>query len=1124
MMNNNGGNNGSHGMMYSTGNMYVSTSENGASSFPEHFWPQPVMDASLGGLGQMHSQNHSHGRGHQSDGGFVVNGESGRSSGSGNGIGIINGNSSGNVSGNVSGNSSGNASGDNASRSVSRNGTPNLNRAANYYAFVNSSNRPINCPPQHGNQYSSKPFIHKPTQNHQSNQGQIQSQIQSQSQSRSQSQSQIHRQIQTVNKVDNTSDPSSPRTQHNLNYTGAIGHHSASYIKKRVAKACDHCRKRKIKCGEIDNNTKKCANCTKYCVECIFSNPRDDFDKKQRKSFDNLIRSNSQGSENIDPIKFGVPLDYNVDITNDLMTSSNTNEITRNDNETREDSIDSGKVEKLDRKVSVIIDKVAKLEDLFHTLLKSHENEAEKNYLNKSKPRHYYTTLLTIQKLLWFKRINCPHESYQLFLNPLREIMTISMKWYVAQMKITIDFSSPTFKNGYYSVNPIPSRAQSKRLIENFRAALLASSGPGFNSLKYYSDLVDKYYDLDWTSLSYSEMLLLNTSICSGASRMRQVNSNDFYHLRKDKYNPTRNELKKIENDTLLNAIFYYNKVVIGGGGVIEIQGLLLLSLYLHENINTDLALTVLSTAIRFALENEFNKVPPLNISFEEESMRRSLWWHCYNKDKKFALLLSKPPIIRYDDTNMLTDEQYYFFTKRILYTKFPEKEKDIDNLDDLDSALDYVVKFSEFVPFIMSYFVQNLGKIEAKIVDICFSFKTLVNLSFDQVVDKLIDIRKELLDWVSTLHPSMKLDSYKKYISLLYLPNDVEDPGLSYEIISSRVIVAHLRSLHLKNLLCMFATSFLLDNADKFRTTRHKILTLYTMFEEEGLKSCLDILKIFQFVEYDLHMYNDTLYIFLTAAFALILHVTKNINIPDKKIIPPIIELLIKDHELLVGPNQEHLVSDNNKWNTSIFFYSFLLGKVINSFNIKNPIAKDYNFKAETYELMLNKIQNYMELLKNDVLDGLERRMNNYPLGDDTPSKNGSAKPADIMQISPLSRCRFNSFDEGTMKNLRSKKTFELYNKDVKNWVNLSSESDKSLFPMKNSYVRSYDPFTSYSDVENLANDSATSAQEIFQDEATDNIDPLLEQFQDFFCQNELFFDRDLQIGKAFRNQIFKA
>lgn len=44
-----------------------------------------------------------------------------------------------------------------------------------------------------------------------------------------------------------------------------------SEAKKRVAKACDRCRKRKIKCDDVNIMTGKCTNCTKFKSSCTFA-------------------------------------------------------------------------------------------------------------------------------------------------------------------------------------------------------------------------------------------------------------------------------------------------------------------------------------------------------------------------------------------------------------------------------------------------------------------------------------------------------------------------------------------------------------------------------------------------------------------------------------------------------------------------------------------------------------------------------------------------------------------------------------------------------------------------------------------------------------------------------------
>lgn len=54
------------------------------------------------------------------------------------------------------------------------------------------------------------------------------------------------------------------------------------HYKRRSTKACDHCRKRKIRCDEVNPVTNKCSNCVKFKVECTFKFHEELQTKKKR--------------------------------------------------------------------------------------------------------------------------------------------------------------------------------------------------------------------------------------------------------------------------------------------------------------------------------------------------------------------------------------------------------------------------------------------------------------------------------------------------------------------------------------------------------------------------------------------------------------------------------------------------------------------------------------------------------------------------------------------------------------------------------------------------------------------------------------------------------------------------
>lgn len=931
------------------------------------------------------------------------------------------------------------------------------------------------------------------------------------------------------------SNPSSPQ------YPAGNGH-----SKKRVARACDHCRRRKIKCDAINPQSNKCTNCTKYNAECRFTKLRDDIEKKRNTP--EFLEKLGSASDDMNVLNFvpvnsiasnpalsSIPVgpannenNHNDSTFANVNTGLDTRDRTgRNGELTKPLNAINGKVEKLDRKVSMIVNNLAKLEWLIDKMVTDYGDTTEnRKGLPKPKAKNYCTALLTFQTMAWVKCKLNPSETNEKFMTPLRDLLTVSVKWYIIKTKEITDFSSLISKEGRYTLYPLPPSGQAKRIVENFRASIAISSTPGLLGLDYYLSLIDKYYEPDAPPLSYAELLLLNVSLCSGASRMRLFISGDSYRLRKDRYNPSREELKNIENDTLLNAIYFYNKVAIAGGGTVEIQALLILSLYLQENINTELSSSVLATAIRFAMDLGLNQDSSYeNLNLEEEILMRSLWWHCFNRDKWFALILSRPPMIRDQDMDMLTDQNYYDYIKKLLSANRFKYGEEVDKIANLEMALDYMVNYCEFLPTFLSYFIQKLVRLESKMIECCFSTRSILDYSFDEVLDRVLVIRKDLRDWDENLHPCMRLDSYRQYVSLLYVHHGVENPALTYEIACSRIVGCHFRNLHMKVLLSMFAVSFLVDNLDQFKSSRHTIPKIYRMFIDEGIENSMKMLKIFQTVDYDRHMYNDILYLFLTGVFALLLYTARHMDEDDNQRIPSIIQLLIIDHAILVGENQECLVSDNIKWNTSVFFYTFLLAKIVENFNKNSPHAKNYDFDSERYASMLEKILVHSTKVKNDSIDRLVACMEKSPLTEtDLQATKHSQKadpsqfaPSKSVQLLPLSQTMYSDIDEETMDYLRSSRPFNRVRGDLKT----KFRRDTSLFPTSYSnFSTVYDAYTSGTFGPSPAYAEPTIPKPQPQNEAADEA---LSGIRSFFCLDELLYDRDFTFSKACNGPIFQ-
>ena len=635
-------------------------------------------------------------------------------------------------------------------------------------------------------------------------------------------------------------------------------------------------------------------------------------------------------------------------------------------------------------------------------LKKQEDKHKEKSNLPKPARKIYSTALLTTQKLYWLKQSLGANISNEEFLSPLNEILGISLKWYATQMKKFMDLSSPAFFSSEIILYSLPPKQQAKRLLENFHATLL-SSVTGLVSLKECLDLAEKYYSESAEKLTYPEHLLLNVCLCSGASATQSITRGDSKYLRKDRYDPNSQELKMIENVALLNAMYYYHKLSTVCSGTRTLQALLLLNRYFQLTYDTELANCILGTAIRLAVDMELNRKSSYkSLDFEEAIRRRSMWWHCFCTDKLYSLMLSRPPIVGERDMDMLTDQNYYEVIKTNILPDLIDKKEDFDKITDVNSALNIVVNFCQHISIFISYYVSKLVSIESKIYSTCFAVRSTLDLSFDAMLDKIKDLNDSLNNWRNNLHVSMKLKTYKQYLSVLYAQKSQENPALSFEIACSRVLHCHFRALYSKVILSMVTTSLLTDNKRLYKGSRHDIPQIYILFSSQFLNASKEMLQLFQGIDYQAHMYNEIMYQFSTAVFVLFFYVVDNITNPKTKgEVKETIEILKKSYDHLVGENDEQLLFDNVKWNTLIVFYSHFLKYVLQRYHqLNNSMSQ---FDPTIYEEIITKVITHSRKIKDETVDQLIMSLKSYGSFHSLQKDNEAALADDVLNANEI-------------------------------------------------------------------------------------------------------------------------
>lgn len=850
--------------------------------------------------------------------------------------------------------------------------------------------------------------------------------------------------------------------------------------KRRSTKACDHCRKRKIRCDEVEVATGKCPNCTKFNVACTFVFHEELQQKKKRaaEAKENIRktakkkRKKKNLNESHAPISVGSSINgewkpeiptfdqfspstslYLPEATDRESLSVPPPEIesetvlpdkpsfingvrsirdfvvnwkqSASDTNIQEhfkydkNYIDPEKAKELneqllriDRKVKGLVNYSPTIDrDLEFLLRRSGVTIPGQEEQPKPARRQYTTMLFTAHNMLYIKRklfskfkshhgmsqpdnitnsldfegigtpaseasVDSSNSFKEEFMPALKDIFSIYLKYYVVQMTKVMEVSSmPTLSNDN-RLYDLLSRDQALLLIKNFQTLLISSSIFPTDG-KECSNLVERYYQSKGADMNKPELLLINMCLCLGAQKMRnQI-------IRKnEKFEDISEELLlKVKNVTLLNSVYFFHKTSSATVTIETLQGLLLLTHYIQIYINTETAAGVLVEAVNIAFCLELHLQDSYeSLNTNELIKRRVLWTYCFSVDKYFSLILSRPPLIRDNNTDVLTAEEFFSILHSIILPTLTDDTSSLreDTRENREKVLKIILGHYEFLPVIIGYFKVKLVKVELLLYDTCFSVRSTIDNSFDEILDKVLEIKSMLDTWRENLPSVLKLENYTEYIELLHSQIPADNSLPSIVNVCCSVLNLHFRYYYLVINLSLFTNTFLEDNKDLWAESRHSIPTVQQIFFNKAKDKSIKVLKLFLSVKYDPDLYSELSYYLLTALFVVLLYVIKNLNNTENNCeVVYLINLLTDCHTFIIGEDQKMLVSEDMKWNMSIFFFTFLLHSITKNFKNDEKSKQNFNFKSKSLSPLLVRLVQTKTTIKEDILKQLEAFVN---------------------------------------------------------------------------------------------------------------------------------------------------
>ena len=364
--------------------------------------------------------------------------------------------------------------------------------------------------------------------------------------------------------------------------------YSMESFKSRVTKACDYCRKRKIRCTEIDLAYGRCRNCIKYNKDCTFH-----FHEELKRRREEALNSKENG-KSVKKLKCDKENTVEDESSDTAARSSNASstgsppklpqstllqEIEEGpacqSAENKEDDdlsdlvpIDKEILEKMElnhtkvsRKVFVLEEICKKMKGTIEKLVEETKIDVlDKEYMKRPKRKQYSKALLTKQKMFHFRQNVSSHLTDEEFLSPINEMFTTTFKYFILQTKLALDFSfrsasSPSSDNILY---PLPRLAIAKRLLENIKCPSLASL-LHITDVDQCLEFAEIYCDPLKGRLTPSQAFLLNICLCLGATvsnfgekqELIDEGSHEIYYFEKF-------ELWRLRSFTFLNSCLLY--------------------------------------------------------------------------------------------------------------------------------------------------------------------------------------------------------------------------------------------------------------------------------------------------------------------------------------------------------------------------------------------------------------------------------------------------------------------------------------------------------------------------------------------------------------------------------------
>ncbi|CUM68291.1 uncharacterized protein PRCAT00006013001 [Priceomyces carsonii] len=417
--------------------------------------------------------------------------------------------------------------------------------------------------------------------------------------------------------------------------------------RERVPKACNFCRRRKIKC----DGKSPCLHCaTSNSNECIYSS---NSDRKNKPSKSPTERRNGSSSS-VDYLESKVEKleKLILNLANRIDSPNSNNQI---------DSVSTNSPDSVHGSSESLLGGTSKENDQ-----KVPSTQIFEQYFGTQTTFHIFSN----KSIAWIKNKLGP-EKEDLCI-PIGNMPAVFQNLFNSVLDLFVDPKVELEEKSSLLSGSFPiTKELVFELLDVFDKIYLAGFLCEASSIKalfdiYYEDR--KHFGSRHRRLKSSELLIMNISLAlalSSALESDRKHNSSLLHRLPIFSSLSSDELLGLQTKFFRNSVFYYHRVSTVSDGILSIQAILLLAFYLEMNwLHTSVNYILTSVAIRFAQEIGLHRYESLTDLPEAEIvLRRKTWLFCQLFDTENCYRGGKPPIINYSDVSTLTSKDDSHFT-----------------------------------------------------------------------------------------------------------------------------------------------------------------------------------------------------------------------------------------------------------------------------------------------------------------------------------------------------------------------------------------------------------------------------------------------------------------------------